>query len=93
MRGRCLGLRSIDGDVTTIFADKMLALRLDSKLSIICIVLEKSVVLEVIVTIGIYRILSCLTPSLRLTVIDVVARRAWCAISFGEKYLYKSAAD
>lgn len=76
MRGRCLGWRSIDGEVTTILADKILALRLDSKLSMIWIVLENRVVREVIVTMGMYRILSCRTPSLRLTVIDVVARRA-----------------
>lgn len=76
IRGRCLGFKSIDGEVTTTLAERMLALRSDSRASIICIVLQKSVVLEVIVKIGMYRILSCRAPSLRLTVIAMAARRA-----------------
>lgn len=56
--GRCLGSRSNDGDVITVFAIKTLAFLSASAFSAICIVLDGRVVFDVTVAIGMYNILS-----------------------------------
>lgn len=56
--GKCLGSRSIEGEVTTMLAKSRLALISESAMSTSWTIFEGSVVLVVIVTMGIYKILS-----------------------------------
>lgn len=74
--GKCLGSRSIEGEVTTILAKSRLALISESAMSTNWTIFEGSVVLVVIVTMGIYKILSWLVPSSTLTEIEIAAKRA-----------------
>lgn len=87
--GKCLGSRSIEGEVTTMLAKSKLALISESAMSTSWTIFEGSVVLVVIVTMGIYNILSRQTPSSTLMEMEIAARRAWWAMSSDEKYLYE----